>query len=66
MTQVHFKDYAQPEIGMVLQMQSKYYDQPFLARIIDVDAEKLTLDANHPLAGKDRTFDITLVEIAEA
>ena len=31
--------------------------------IMAVSDESVTLDANHPLAGKDLTFDLTLVSI---
>ena len=31
--------------------------------IVDVNDEKITLDANPPLAGEDLTFDIELVKI---
>ncbi len=33
------------------------------ALIVEFDDEKVVLDANHPLAGKDLNFKITLVEI---
>jgi len=32
--------------------------------VTDVTGDQVTLDANHPLAGKDLIFDLTLVEIA--
>jgi peptidylprolyl isomerase len=31
--------------------------------VTNVTAEVVTLDANHPLAGKDLTFEVELVEI---
>ncbi len=32
-------------------------------QVAGIDGESVTLDANHPLAGKDLTFDLELVEI---
>ncbi|MDX9856626.1 MAG: peptidylprolyl isomerase [candidate division Zixibacteria bacterium] len=32
--------------------------------VSDINESEITLDANHPLCGKDLTFDITVVEIA--
>jgi len=37
--------------------------QVIWATVIDVSESSITLDFNHHLAGKDLTFDITLVEI---
>lgn len=50
-----------PEVDMVLTMQSPDGEMP--VRIIDMDEETLTLDANHPLAGQDLTFELTLVSV---
>ena len=33
--------------------------------VIDISESSLTIDANHPLAGEDLTFDIQLIEIIE-
>jgi len=54
-----------PEVGMQLQMQQQQSEQAIPVQITDVKEENVILDANHPLAGKDLTFDIELVEIKE-
>lgn len=51
-----------PEVGMDLSIQNQD-GQPMPVKVVNVDAEKITLDANHPLAGQDLTFDIKLVDI---
>ncbi|SHO62947.1 FKBP-type peptidyl-prolyl cis-trans isomerase [Algoriphagus zhangzhouensis] len=51
-----------PEIGMQLTLQGGN-GQPMPVIVIHVDDEKITLDANHQLAGKDLIFDIELVKI---
>lgn len=33
-------------------------------RIVDISDERVTVDLNHPLAGKDLTYEITMVEFA--
>lgn len=57
-----FPPHIQPEVGQQLQLQ-----QPdggmFIVVIAEVGLDNVTLDANHPLAGKALTFDIELVEI---
>ncbi len=39
--------------------------EPVRARVADLNDTTVTLDLNHPLAGKDLTFDIELVEIVK-
>lgn len=38
--------------------------ETFIAEVTALDDATVTLDANHPLAGRALTFDLTLVEIA--
>jgi peptidylprolyl isomerase len=55
-------DGLDPEIGDQLQMTTQA-GMPVVVTVTEADEESITLDANHPLAGKDLTFDIELVEI---
>lgn len=51
-----------PEVGRLLEL--RHGDNESLAVMVtDVSAATITLDANHPLAGKDLTFEIDLVAI---
>lgn len=52
-----------PEIGMMLQVQGQDGSVSHVT-ITEVTDDKVTLDANHPLAGQDLTFEIELREIA--
>ena len=51
-----------PKLGQRLTLQ--FDDQKkALVTVTDISDNKVTLDANHPLAGKDLIFDIKLLEI---
>jgi FKBP-type peptidyl-prolyl cis-trans isomerase 2 len=52
-----------PEVGLQLNM-SNGQGQNFPVVIVEVRDEVVILDANHPLAGEDLTFDLELVEIS--
>lgn len=57
-----FPDNIEPSEGLPLSLKSP--DGKIVnATITSVEDNSVTLDANHPLAGKDLTFDIELVEI---
>ena len=59
-----FIDDIEPEVGQRLQV-SQPDGKKFIVTVSSIEGTKVTLDANHPLAGKDLTFDIHLLEIAE-
>ncbi|MGB6299648.1 MAG: peptidylprolyl isomerase [Rivularia sp. (in: cyanobacteria)] len=50
------------EVGQQLQI-SQNNGQVIPVIVTDVSDSKVTLDANHPLAGQQLTFDIQLVEV---
>lgn len=55
-------DELEPEVGQQLQMQTPD-GQSFQVTVVDVNTEGVQVDANHPLAGKDLTFDILVVGV---
>lgn len=52
----------EPAVGMRVQLCGQD-GQIVIARVIDITDTSVTVDANHPMAGKDLTFEIQLVEI---
>jgi FKBP-type peptidyl-prolyl cis-trans isomerase 2 len=55
-------DDLEPQVGQHLQM-IRGDGQLIIVRVAEVADGTVTLDANHPLAGQELTFDIELVEI---
>ena len=51
-----------PQQGQMLRMETKDGRQMDVM-VMEADDAGVKLDANHPLAGKDLTFDVELVEI---
>jgi peptidylprolyl isomerase len=51
-----------PEVGMQL-MSNTPDGQQIPLVVTEVKDENIVVDANHPLAGKDLTFEVTLVSI---
>ncbi|MDF0598078.1 FKBP-type peptidyl-prolyl cis-trans isomerase [Psychromarinibacter halotolerans] len=55
-------DHIPTEPGTQLQMQTPQ-GQAIPVTVTDVNDSEITLDANHPLAGKTLTFDVELVSV---
>jgi peptidylprolyl isomerase len=54
-----------PEVGQRLQVRTSD-GRTMPAVVVDANDAAVTVDANHPLAGKDLTFDIELVNVVES
>ncbi|MHC4456348.1 MAG: FKBP-type peptidyl-prolyl cis-trans isomerase, partial [Planctomycetota bacterium] len=50
------------EVGKQLQVRQQD-GQKAVVTVVDVSESSVKLDANHPLAGEELTFDLQLVEI---
>jgi peptidylprolyl isomerase len=57
-----FPENMAPEVGLQVELHNNQ-GGTIPAMIVDVNDENVTLDANHPLAGKELSFEIELVDI---
>ena len=51
-----------PEVGLTLEVAGDD-DEYYMVTMIELSDEKVSLDANHPLAGEELTYEVELVEI---
>lgn len=54
------------EIKPGMQFEARTPEGPRLIRVVKVDQDHVTVDANHPLAGVELTFDVTVREVRAA
>ena len=59
-----FVDDIEPTVGQRLQINQPD-GKKFVVTVTNISDSNVILDANHPLAGKDLTFDIQLLEIID-
>ncbi len=52
----------EPKVGMQLLAQTQTANIP--VTIIEVEEDTITIDFNHPLAGKDLIFDVEIVKVS--
>ncbi|MBD3170251.1 MAG: peptidylprolyl isomerase [candidate division Zixibacteria bacterium] len=57
-----FPDNIEPKIGEQLQL-TQQDGQVINVTVTQIEGDTVTLDANHPLAGKDLEFEVELVEV---
>lgn len=59
-----FEDPHELDVGMEFEAQTEY--GPIIVQIIDVNDDFVVVDGNHPLAGIDLEFSISILEVREA
>ena len=52
-------------IGNIVPLQDQH-GNPFQGRVVDIAGDKVTIDLNHPFAGKPLFFSGTVLEVREA
>lgn len=57
-----FPEDFEAQVGMTIQGMNEQ-GQPIMATIVEEKEDSITVDTNHPLAGKDLKFSIELVEV---
>lgn len=58
----HFPAHVEPKVGQQLQIPQQN-GRRSIVTVANVSESSIILDANHPLAGKNLTFQIELIEI---
>lgn len=56
------EDEITPEVGLELEVNGDN-EEIFMATIVAVNDEEITIDSNHPLAGEELIYEFELVEI---
>jgi FKBP-type peptidyl-prolyl cis-trans isomerase SlyD len=54
-----------PEDPREIYRKSEVEEDPDIYTIKEIQKDTVTLDGNHPFAGKDLTFEVTIVDITE-
>lgn len=56
-------DGLDPEVGQTLEVRTDD-DEPMAAWVAEVGDDAITVDLNHPLAGRELNFEVELVDVA--
>ena len=57
---------VQKDVKVGMEFETAIDDVPYILTVIKVDKDGVTVDANHPLAGKALFFDVKVTDIKEA
>lgn len=60
-----FPEEVTPEVGMELEVKDKEGNEMY-GKVLSIQGDTVTMDFNHPLAGKELHFDIKIVDLRAA
>ncbi len=52
------------DVGMQFHAQGE--EGPIMVTVVKIEGDNVTIDGNHPLAGKNLNFDVNIVEVRDA
>lgn len=56
-------DGLEPEVGQTLEVRTEE-DEPMAAWVAEIGDEEITVDLNHPLAGRELNFEVELLDLS--
>ncbi len=62
----NFRDTESPEVKAGMEFETVINDTPYILTVLEVNGDKVVVDANHPLAGKPLFFDVKVKEIRDS
>ncbi|HEY4759638.1 MAG TPA: peptidylprolyl isomerase [Thermoguttaceae bacterium] len=60
-----FPEGVKPEVGLELEVKDKEGNEMY-GRVLSIQDDKVTMDFNHPLAGKELHFDVKIIDLRAA
>jgi FKBP-type peptidyl-prolyl cis-trans isomerase SlyD len=60
-----FPEGVKPEIGMELEVKDEEGNEMY-GKVLSIEGDTVRMDFNHPLAGKDLTFEVKIVGVRPA
>ena len=62
----NFRDTDSPEVKPGMEFETVINDTPYILTVLEVNGDKVVVDANHPLSGKPLFFDVKVIEIRDS
>ncbi|MCU0421251.1 MAG: peptidylprolyl isomerase [Bacteroidia bacterium] len=64
--QVPMSAFGGQEVTVGMQFEAGSDEQRFIVTVTEINNDMVTVDGNHPLAGKELNFDVEVLEVREA
>lgn len=62
----HAKLFGEADVQLGMQFRAGNENGQYVVTVVEIGADTVTVDANHPLAGVELNFDVEVMEVREA